>query len=106
VGANGASVVAGKAVQKMRRGESGREEAKEMGWLATDSSGRSRSILLTNSQTNMATHHLQTYAKAMDSEIHVVRTIYLYVASGEAILVWKSGLLAGWQPTSIHCACM
>jgi hypothetical protein len=34
-GENGAIVVVRKAVRKMRRGESGKEEAKEMGWLAT-----------------------------------------------------------------------
>ena len=32
--ANGASVVVGKAVRKIRRGENGKEEAKAMGWLA------------------------------------------------------------------------
>ncbi|KAI0270087.1 hypothetical protein BGY98DRAFT_1012375 [Russula aff. rugulosa BPL654] len=52
-------------------------------------SGRSRSILVTNSQSNMATHHLQTYARAMDSVIHVVR------------MAWKSNTgmeigAAGW----------
>ena len=34
VRANGASVVVGNAVRKMRRGENGKEEAKAMGWLA------------------------------------------------------------------------
>jgi len=67
-GANGSSIIAGKAVWRTRRGKSGREVSKEM------RKKYSRSILVTNSQSNTATHHLQTYARAMDSEVHIIRT--------------------------------
>ena len=75
-GANGSSVVVGKAVLEARRIESGWEESKEMvGWhwhvFALHFEACYSSILVTNT-----THHLPTYARVMDSERHVIRTAY------------------------------
>ena len=89
VGAKVASIVDGKAVWKAHLA------SRPTTYLFFMFSGRSRSILVTNSQSNMATHHLQTYARAMDSVIHVVR------------MAWKSNTgmeigAAGWLANTVR----
>src|SRR5882762_9199033 len=68
--------------------------------LFSMSSGRSKSVLVMNGQSNTATHRLQTYSRAMDSEIHDLLVCCLW-KSNTGLEIGAAGWLA---TTSIQCA--